>query len=100
MILQLLTDNWKEFADRFIPQGKESVSYIQKHKEECFMLDMDKVLEYERKLNMIRNCIMYDTLQRNHKDCTPEEVAQSKYNRLMSLIERRPELKPILESKL
>ena len=99
MILQSL-HNWQEFADRFIPMQKDSIQYVMRNPEECYFLDQDKVLERERKLTMIRNCICASTLRRPFKECTTEEIALDKYNRLMALIEKRPELKAILESKL
>ena len=97
MILSQLYD-WEKFADKFIPQGTESLNYVSKHPE--LMMDENKVLEHERDLNIIRNHICSSSLRRPFSECSREEIAQDKYKSLMCLTEKRPELMKIIISKL
>lgn len=99
-MIQALTNNWKEFADRFIPQNEESIIFVQKNRDQCYMLDLDRVIERTRNLTMIRNNLHSSNIRRNFKECTAEEIAESKYNKLMSLLERRPELKELVNARL
>ena len=93
-----LVNDWQEFADRFIPQERESIAYVRKHPE--LMLDESKVIDHERKLNMVRNSIYSSGLRRPFSDCTSEEIADDKLGRLVRLLDKRPELWGIIEQKI
>jgi len=95
-IKKYLTQDWGMVADWFIPQYADSARYIMKHRDEYHTYDVDKVIEHERKMTMVRNCLHHTTLKRNFKECTPSEIADDKLRRLIKLVEKRPELDRIV----
>ena len=97
ILRELLIADWQKTANMFIPVKENSLSYIDKHKDDYWMLDQHKVLERERNMNIVRWVLDTTSLRRNLKDCTPKEIADDKLNRLMKLTENRPELIKVID---
>jgi len=92
-IKQMLMNDWVGFADRFIPQYHNSTIWHIKNHEPL----SEDVREAEMNYMRVRNNIHSSTLQRNFSECTTEEIANSKLNRLIGLMKRRPEVCDIIK---
>lgn len=55
---------------------------------------------YNKEELQIRNCLFRWGIDKNYQDCTPEEILEDKYNRLLELMEEYPKVKETIKSRL